>query len=185
MQFDTVVKERKSVRKFKSKKVNWRNIIEAVESALQIPLAGNIPNLKFIIVSDGDLIKKIAKSCQQDFILQASHVVVVCNDFTDVVRSYDKEGEKYARQQAGAAIEQFLLKLVDLGLSGCWVGAFVEEQIKHTLEIPENVELEALIPIGYSIDKSPKKRKPSLGKSLYFDKYKNKLMKPIKQVEAF
>src|SRR3989344_5695370 len=113
MDFDKVVKGRKSVRKFKSKKPDWRDIIEAVDFALKIPLAGNIPSLKFILVSDVKKIQDLADACQQDFISQASYVVVVCSDPKDVVRSYDLEmGERYIRQQAGASIEQFLLKLV-------------------------------------------------------------------------
>ena len=185
MDFDKVVKGRKSVRKFKSKKPDWRDIIEAVDFALKIPLAGNIPSLKFILVSDVKKIQDLADACQQDFISQASYVVVVCSDPKDVVRSYDLEmGERYIRQQAGASIEQFLLKLVDLGLAGCWVGSFVEDQIRRTLRIPEEIFIEAVIPIGYSMDSSAKKSKPDLDRSLYFNEYKYKFMKPRKEVEA-
>jgi nitroreductase len=184
MEFDNVINERKSVRKFKSKKPDWKEIITAVESALKTPLAGNIPTLKFVLVDDSQKISKIAKATQQDFVAQVHYLVVVCNDPTDVARSYAERGERYAAQQAGAAIEQFLLKLVDLGLSGCWIGAFVEDQVKRTLKIPAAVKVEAVIPIGYSMDKSGSKRKPDLDRSLRFNEYDAKLMKPRKQVEG-
>ena len=80
MEFDDVVNERKSVRKFRSKKPDWKKIIEAVESALQTPLAGNIPTLKFVLVDDRKVINKIAKASQQSFVAQVHYLVVVCND---------------------------------------------------------------------------------------------------------
>ncbi len=185
MEFDDVVNARKSVRKFKSQKPNWKDIISAFESALKIPLAGNIPCIKFILVDDSKLIRQISKSCQQDFIANAHYVVVVCSDPTDIIRSYGEIGDRYVAQQAGAAIEHFLLKLADLGLGGCWVGAYVEDQIKRVLNIPAQIKIEAVIPVGYSMDKSSVKRKPDLDRSLRFNDYSNKFMKKRVKVEAF
>ena len=184
MEFDVVVENRKSTRKFKSKKPDWRDIIEAVNIAKDTALAGNLPNVKFIVIDDRKMIREITKCCQQDFITKAHYVVVVTNDNTDIVRNYDSRGEKYATQQAGAAIQQFLLKLVDIGLSGCWVGAFVDSQIKRALKIPAQVSVEAVIPIGYSFDKTKKKPKPDLDRVLRFNKYDQKLMNPRDEVEA-
>ncbi len=178
MNFDDVVAGRKSSRKFKSKRPDWRLIIEAINSGLQAPLAGNLPSVKFILVDDIKKISKLAEECDQDFISEAKYVVVVCSDPTEVVRSYYERGERYYRQQAGAAIENFLLKLVDVGLSGCWVGSFVDDNVKRLLRIPEGLEVEAVIPVGYDFDKAKGKRKPSLDRSLSFNKYGQRFMKP-------
>ena len=185
MEFDEVIDRRKSVRKFKSKKPDWRDIIEAIGSAVKIPLAGNLPNIKFILLDDAKKIREIAKCCQQLFISQAHYVIVVTSDPKEVIRSYDERGEKYCIQQAGAAIEQLLLKLVDLGLAGCWVGAFVDDHIKRALKIPAQVNVEAVIPIGYSFDKTRKKPKPDLDRVLRFNNYDQKFMRPKDEVEAF
>ena len=185
MDFDKVIKERKSVRKFHSKKPNWRHIIEAFETGLQAPIAGNISSVRFILVDDPVIIAKLTEASQQDFVADTSYVAVVCSDPVDTIRSYGKElGERYVRQQAGAAIENFLLKLVDLGLGACWVGAFDEDEIRSALKIPDNIYIEAIIPVGYSIDKTPRKKHPSLDRSIYFNKYKMRFMKPRKEVEA-
>ncbi len=185
MDFDKVVEARRSVRKFHSKKPNWRHIIEAFETGLQGPLAGNISSVRFILVDDPVIIAKLTEASQQDFVADASYVAVVCSDPVDTIRSYGKElGERYVRQQAGAAIENFLLKIVELGLGACWVGAFDEGEVRSALKIPDKVYVEAIIPVGYSIDKTPRKRHPSLDRSIYFNKYKMRFMKPRKEVEA-
>jgi len=184
MEFDKVVDKRKSVRKFKTKKPDWRDIIKAVDSSLKIPLAGNIPCIKYILVDNAEKISKIKDSCQQDFVGKVQYLIVVCSDDADVVRSYEKKGKDYVKQEVGASIHNFLLKLTDSGLSGCWVGFFIESQIKRALNIPENINVEAVIPIGYSDDKTGMKRKPNLDRSLYFNEYKYSFIKIRDEIEG-
>jgi len=65
MQLDKAIKSRHSVRKFSTKKVNWRDIITAIDHARLAPLAGNIPTLKFMVISDKTKIQQISEACQQ------------------------------------------------------------------------------------------------------------------------
>jgi len=185
MDLDKAIKERHSVRRYTSKAPDWRDIIKALDSARLAPLAGNIPTIKFILVTEQDKIQKLADACQQDFVGTAKYIIAVCTDSQQSVRSYDERAKMYARQQAGAAIENFLLKLTDLGLSTCWVGAFSDEQVKRILQVPEEDEVEALLPVGYEMPpKSKQRTKPALDSILYFNTWKNKYMKTIKRPEA-
>lgn len=187
MDLDKAIKDRHSVRRYTIKSPNWRDIIKAIDVARLAPLAGNIPTIKFIIVTEDDKIQELADACQQDFVGTAKYIVAVCTDASQLVRSYDdKKGNRFASQQAGAAIENFLLKITELGLSTCWVGAFADEQVKRILQIPENAEVEALFPIGYEMPpKSKQRSKPTLNSCLFFNTWKNKYMKAIKKPEAF
>ena len=189
MDLDKAIEKRRSVRRFSSKKVKWQEIIEAIDAANQAPLAGNIYSLRFILVDDKEKIRELSRASQQDFFEQVDYIVVVCSDKTQIIKSYDERGEIYARQQAGAAIENFLLKIVDLGLASCWVGAFVDEEVKRVLEIPqkdyENINVEALLPVAYEMSGAKSsKRKMSLDSCLWFNKWKNKFMRPPHKPEA-
>ena len=179
MELNKAIKERKSVRSFSTKKVDWRNIIEAIDYARLAPLAGNIPTLKFILVDDKEKIKKLAVASQQDFFDRVQYVVVVCSDKTQCIRSYDERGNMYARQQAGSLIENFLLKITELGLATCWVGAFYEQQVKQILNIPDNIDVEAFFPIGYELGKSKQDKKPELDRLLFFNKWGDRYMKSL------
>ena len=96
-----------------------------------------------------------------------------------MVQSYDERGVRYAAQQAGAAIENFLLALTEEKLVTTWVGHFVDEQIRRTLDIPEGLNIEAVFPIGKDTKiKSDVSRKPKLENVLYFDKWGEKKMVP-------
>jgi nitroreductase len=179
MDFDKVVKERHCVRNFKTtKKPSYKEVIYAIDAASKAPLAGNIYDVKYILVQDREKINALAVACQQDFISQVNFIVVVCSDKHELEKSYYERGKIYARQQAGAAIEQLFLKLTDLGLATCWVGAFSEEVVKRILKIPDNIDVEALMPIGYEFGKGKQKTKPDLDRVLFFDEWKNKYMKP-------
>jgi len=185
MELDKAIKTRHSSRRFKTKSPEWRDILKAIDAARLAPLAGNIQTIKFILVSDEDKIQQIADACQQDFVGTVSYIVVFCTSPKQCERAYDKRALKYCLQQAGAAIENFLLKITDLGLSACWVGAFNDEQIKKILKIPEEVIVEAVFPVGYEMPKVSKQRlKPSLDECIFFDEWKNKYMKAIKKPEG-
>jgi len=182
MDLDKAIKSRQSVRKFSSKKPDWRDIIECIDSVRYAPMAGNYFSLKFIVVDDKKKIEKLAEAAQQDFILKAQYVVVVCTNPKTTLNAYEERGKIYCRQQAGAAIQNFLLKIQEKGLSTCWVGYFVDEQIKNELKIPANINVEAIFPIGYELGKTRKKSKINIDHILFFNKYKEKKMQKPKNL---
>ena len=183
MELDKAIKSRTSVRKFSSKKPDWRDIIECIDAARYAPMAGGNYTLKFILVDEPEKIEKIKDACQQDFVSQAHYVVVVCSNPLRTLNAYGKQGEIYTRQQAGAAIQNFLLKITESGLSACWVGYFVESQIKRILKIPKEVNLEAVFPIGFEYEKRrTRKAKIDLDNILYFNEYNKKKMKKPKEL---
>ena len=182
MELNKAIENRHSVRKFSNKKPNWRTIIECIDSARYAPMAGNNYTLKFILVDNEEKIDKIAEATQQQFIAKAKYLVVVCSDCSRTKNAYGEKSEIWCRQQAGAAIQNFLLSIVEAGLATCWIGHFVEEHVKRELKIPDNVNIEALLPIGYESEK-PRTRhaKIDLDRILYFNSYGDKKMKrPVK-----
>lgn len=162
MKFNDLLKERKSVRSFKPKKPDFEDILDAIDGAIQGPFAGNMNNLKFIIVEDQREIKLIAKHASQTWINEAKTLIVVCADETNLISQYGERGKDYSKQQAGAAIQTILLKLTELGLASCWVGAFNYEIIKELLKIPDHIHIEAILPVGYEKGKAKKLRKQEL-----------------------
>ena len=143
-----------SVRNYSDKKVILKDVVKIMDVGRLGPAAGNIHTLKFILVEDKDKKEEVAHAAhEQHFIEKASYVIVVCSDTKQMVRSYGERGKMYAKYQAGAAIENMLLKATDLGLGSCWIGAFDEEDIKKILKIPDEIDIEALLPIGYSASK--------------------------------
>jgi len=169
MKLDDAIDKRTSMRSYLSKKVRWDLVLEAIDAALKAPFAGNLDNLKFIIVQDQELIDQISTHCQQNWISDVNIIVVLCTDPIKLEKMYFERGLIYSRQQAGAAIQNFLLKITDLGLASCWVGAFADELIKSVLRIPEHINIEAILPVGYAKGKARKIKKAALDTKIFWD----------------
>lgn len=182
---DTIkaIQSRRSIHKFKNKKPDWRDILEAIDSARFAPMAGGFFSLRFILIDEKEKIEKIARWSEQAFIQDAKYVVAFVSD-PKKTKTYHERGERYMREQAGAAIENFLLHLTEVGLATCWIGHFNDEKIKQVLKIPEDQELEALFPIGYALEKIKTTRaKGNIDQCLFFNEWNNNRMKKIVSTE--
>jgi len=179
MDFDKVIEERRSVRKFKPKSVDFADILEAIDCAIKGPFAGNKNNLKFLIVEDKKTMALLAKHASQECIGEAGAVILVCSDDTQLEQQYGERGKDYTRQQAGAAISTLILKLTDLGISSCWIGSFDYEIIKEMLKIPQSIHIEAMITAGYEKGKCKKPRKQELETVLRWENWKNFKRQPF------
>ncbi|MAG37935.1 hypothetical protein CMI45_00915 [Candidatus Pacearchaeota archaeon] len=173
MDIDKVIEKRISIRGFKKKKVPFGKVLDAISSALQGPFAGNFNNLKFLIIESPDTIKQISKNCQQTWISESPLIILVCTDDSHLERIYGERGRVYSRQQAGAAISTLQLKLTDLNIDSCWVGSYSDDLLKQVLEIPQHIQIEAVIPAGYSSKERTKPKKKELETVLYWETWEN------------
>lgn len=55
----------------------------------------------------------------------------------------------YLAMNVAIAVEHMVLRAVDLGLATCWLGRVDIEETKKILELPENLEVICLLPVGY------------------------------------
>jgi len=188
MDFKKVVSERHSCRDFSTKKVSLGDVAEVIDTAKYAPCAGNIYSVRLILVSETESkIKLMDAAMGQKHLKDASYVIVVCSDPTEVVRSYGTRAEIFTRQQAGAAIENILLSMQNLGLAGSWVGGFDENAVKRIFNIPAHVQVEALIPVGYKLEKekiTELKETKDTHKIFYLEKWGIHYALQTKRIEA-
>lgn len=184
MDFKETIKKRVSIRKYSDKKPKIEDVVKAIENANLAPSPGNLAILRYLIIENPDKIEKIAGACQQEFIKEAKILVVFLSDSKDTEIMYDKRAKKYIKQHVGAAAENFLLSLTDMGLVSCWIGAWSDVTLRDILVIPDNVEIEAIFPVAYQmkIEKKKQKIKPKIESRLYFEVWKNKYRKPFEVI---
>jgi nitroreductase len=175
MTIDKILSKRASIKNYSDKKVRIEKVIQAIEAANLAPSPGNLPVLKYIIIENPETKDRIAEACRQEFLKEAPFLVVICSDSKKVGIMYDEQADKYTKQHAGAAIENFLLKITDLGLASCWIGAFSELIIRNALKIPENIGIEAILPVAYPLKtgNNNQKTKTPLTNRIYFETWKN------------
>ncbi len=69
------------------------------------------------------------------------------------------------------AIEHIVLQAVELGLGTCWVRWFDDNKVKELLGIPKNIEIVALLPIGYPNEDPQQRPRFPLEKIVYEERY--------------
>lgn len=178
------IKMRQSIRKFKSKSPTHREVLEAIHAAQYAPMAGKIFSLYFVVIDDKKIIQKIAELSNQEFIKDVKWIVVVVSN-PDTTEYFPGNAKKFQYQQAGAAIQNFMLSLTNMGLATCWVGEFPHEKIMKLLKIEDGYEIEGIFPIGYPYNK-PKENTPKsdIYNILAFNNWNNERLKKSRPVEG-
>jgi len=155
MDFWQVIKQRKSYRSFSSQPVEQEKILKVLEAARLAPSWQNRQCWRFIVVQDKETIKKISRlnpfTLNINFFLQKVPVIIIaCANPKD---SGHRHGIDYYLVDTAIAMEHLVLAATDLGLATCWIGAFDEPMIKELLNIPDEVRVVALTPLGYAAEK--------------------------------
>ena len=146
------IRKRKSVRKYLNKKVEEDKLSAVLEAGRLAPSASNRQEWRFIIVRDQVSKKKLAEAANnQSFIAEASIVIAACAETDEHVMSC---GQACYPIDVAIALDHITLAAVELGLGTCWIGAFDEKKVKQILEIPSEVRVVALMPLGYPYDSS-------------------------------
>jgi nitroreductase len=151
------IKERASVRGFRSDIIADVVLDDILEAAVAAPSAGNCQDWEFVVVKEKQNRQRLAEaSLGQDMIGEAPVVVVVCSNLKKISR-YGSRGESlYSIQDAAAATQNLMLAAWSNGIGSCWVGAFDEGKVRQALVLPGHVRPLAIVPLGYPEGK-PKK----------------------------
>ncbi len=160
MEFEEVLRNRRSIRKFKAAEISDKLVGKILELANLSPSAGNLQARRVVVVKDKKTKEALARK-DNDFVSQAAVVFVICAVPKESEAEYAERGRNlYAVQDATLFASYLQLAATSLGLASCWVGAFDEEQVKKVLGLPEDLRPIAIIPVGYAAEEprqSPRK----------------------------
>lgn len=147
------IRTRRSIRKFKNKKVADELIREILNAGMSAPSAGNEQPWHFIVVKDRSILDEVPKySPYAGMVKEADFAILVCGD---------TKLEKYRGfwiQDCSAAVQNILLAAHALGLGAVWTGVYPmmdrAEGFRKHLNIPNDVMPLAFIPVGYPAEEA-------------------------------
>ena len=152
MDFVELAKARYSVRSFKQNEIEEEKLMAVIEAGRVAPTARNFQPQKVYVVRSKEYREKLAGVCR--FTFGAPVIIVV---------GYDRERDwknrlmpPYSSGETDAAIvcTHMMLAAADMGIGSCWVGYFNADDIAKALELPENIQVTAMLPIGYPAEDS-------------------------------
>lgn len=182
MKFRELLEKTHFVKDYTNRKPRIELIIEAIETANEGSMAGNLQPIQYIIVEDPGAISLIAQACQQSFIAKSPYVIIVVSDPSQMRKLYNEKGDKYLKHNIGSAVQNFTLKLAESGISSSLVAPFSDVILHNGFGIPEGKEIEVIITAGESIGKSMKRKKPVLINKIFYGKYGNKFYKSFPKI---
>src|SRR3989344_6232320 len=110
MNLDEVFKKRRSIRHYLDKPVPREIIHKLIEATQLAPNSCNMQLVRYIVIDHGELLRELRKKVSYKFAYSPCAILVVSDSRITVER-------KSAVMSAGMAVENLLLKAVDLGLS--------------------------------------------------------------------
>lgn len=162
---------RRSIRKFKPDPVSHELLAQIIETASYAPSWKHTQITRYIAV-EGELKEKIAREGTSLYpgngkIISSAPVLIAVTVIKN--RSgYERDGsfstprgDGWQMYDAGVASQTFCLAAYEQGLGTVILGLFDQAPVEAMLQLPEDRELVALIPVGYP-DEAPAapRRKP-------------------------
>ncbi|HPE64249.1 MAG TPA: nitroreductase family protein [Methanothrix sp.] len=158
MELAEAIRRRRSIRKYLPRKIENDKLDRVLEAGRLAPSAKNLQEWKFIVVRDDGRRKRLAEAAKgQTFVGEAPVVIAACATVTDYVMTC---GQLTYPIDLAIAVEHMVLAAAAEGLGTCWIGAFYEEEVKKVLNIPPEIRVVALLPMGYPVESpAPRPRK--------------------------
>ncbi len=192
-----LIKGRRSVRKYSLREVPMDILFRVLEAARWAPSAHNAQPWRFIVITDRSLKRKLAERMADEWVkdmigdgvprdtreklaeasikrfTDAPILIVACVTMEDMDTYPDRRRMRceyvMAVQSLAASIQNILLAAYSEGLGSCWFCAplFCQDAVRKVLRIPESVEPQALITLGYPSEKPAPPPRKSLREIVY------------------
>lgn len=166
-----VIRDRRSIRKYKETPVEHEKIVQILDAARLAPSWKNQQCWRFLVLTDHAK-KEVMLSAFADgnpgkkAFLQAPVVIVICAAPLDSDLSH---GIEYYVADASIAFEHICLAAYALGLGTCWMGSFDEAYMKAKLKIPDNIRVIGVTPLGYPDQKPEPRPRKDLSDIAFFN----------------
>jgi F420 biosynthesis protein FbiB-like protein len=193
------IKKRRSARKYLARPVPQKAIEEVLVAAGWAPSAHNAQPWRFIILADALVKRELAEAMAESWAADiakdgltiepeklklrverfatAPVLILACLTMDGMDNFSDEKRQKCERdlamQSLAAALENMLLAAHAKGLGACWFCApgFCKETVRRVLKIPDGVEPEGLIAMGYPAEEPPVPSKKPIGDYCFRDKW--------------
>lgn len=174
-----MIKDRRSVRKFKNEKVDREIMMEIIDIARWAPSWANFQIARYTLVDDEAVIAKLGTDGVKGFVY---NINTLKNAKGVAVLSFVKgksgklEGDDYATSKgnvwevfdAGIACQTFCLAAHAKGIGTCVMGVIDDDSISEIVGLPEEETVAALIVYGHPDEEPPATKRMTADEILRF-----------------
>ncbi len=146
MDFEKVITERYSVRKFDNKHLEQKVIDKILHAGHIAPTGCNFQPQRILVLNTDESTEKLKQCTKCHF--DAPCAMLICyNKDESWTRPYDSA--QSAPVDASIVATHMMLQAANLGVGSCWVMHFDPVKMREEFNIPQNFEPHALLVMGY------------------------------------
>lgn len=136
--------KRRSIRTYKEDKIPVETLELLVKAGMNAPSAHNKRPYQFVVVTDKTVLEQLSIASPYSSMLKGSAAAIIL---------VAAQTTPYWQQDMGASCQNILLEATSMELGSCWIGCFPNIEactsVRHTLNIPSELEVFAIISLGY------------------------------------
>ena len=178
MEFQTLIENRRSVRKYSSHtNVTKEQIQQLVQAALEAPSWKNTETGRYYCVLSEDMSQKLRKEClcYANNDIKTEHAALIVTTFVHNRAGFQTDGTPdneigngWGCYDLGLQNENLILKATELGLSTLIMGLRDGNKIREMLSIPESETIVSVIAVGKADEEPRRPRRRELEDVLKF-----------------
>lgn len=149
MDFQKVVKERYSCKKYSDRQIEQEKLQAILEAGRLAPTAKNLQEQKIYVIQSQEGLQKVdnVTPCRYG----APTVVMVAFDKNNVF-TYPGEKRDSGIEDATIVATHMILAAAAEGVDSCWLNFFDPEKAAKEFNLPENEEVLMLLDLGYAAE---------------------------------
>lgn len=150
MEFNKVIRERFSVRKYKPDCITDEELRTILQAGMIAPTGCNYQPQRIYVLKSADAITKIRTLSRCAF--DAPDVLIITLNEDEDWKSPLEQGCRAGIQDVSIVADHMMLTAWNIGVGSCWVNYFKPSEVKKAFDLPENETPVLLMTLGYPAD---------------------------------
>jgi nitroreductase len=204
-----VIQHRRSARLYKTGKVTDRQLDTILEAARWAPSGANTQPWEFIVTRDRKKMKRVReiyakewndrkredpvhyKGIKKDYVGDVSVLVLACGDVRTkqvyLTTRQPADREKLFQASVANAVEQMMLAAASMNLGTVWVSVReeVEPELRELFQVPDELRLLWVIPIGHARSWPKAKRRRPITAFTHYEVYDRKKLRKDSEIQPW
>ena len=204
-----IIQHRRSVRVYKSGKVTDRQLATILEAGRWAPSGANTQPWEIVVTRDRKKMKRIReiydnewkqrkredpvnyKGLKKDYVGDVSVVLLMCADARTkqvyLTTRQPGDREKLFQASIANAVQQMMLAAASMNLGTVWVSVReeVEPELRELFQIPPELRLLWVVPIGRARSWPPAKPRRQVSAFTHFEVYDRSKLRPDAEIRPW
>lgn len=144
--------KRRTIRRFKQKTIPFETLKKIVNTGRLAPSSANLQPIEYVVIDKPDLVEEVFGTLKWAGYISpegnpppgqrpVAYIIVLANK---------KKNSGSCERDAAAAIENMILVAMDEGIGSCWLGSIDMDKLRSILKLPEYVNIDSVLALGYS-----------------------------------